>query len=209
MKIKNQPVVNRTKLYLLPSLRQYGNNYRAALGSVYKIAFGIDDEVNSQEGKNIYILVDTRVKTDNFIKVLYWMKDQPFYVADYEFDDIVDGHLHMLVLHIPNDGVYDNFMLSKYSKMYDYKSLKQYIDENSLILGVLTRDENTAREFVDRLNAEWETSFTIETWTGELDYPWREEEQVFDADVVEGTSDNEGGTILLEGSETTEAAGEG
>ena len=194
-----KPVLNRTKLYLLPGLKKYSMDFRKNLSAVFKIAFGIHDIVYPTVGHNIYILVDTRVNTEHFIKMLEWIKDQPFFVAEYEFDNIQDGFLHMFVIKAPSDKAYENFMLSKYSHMYSYKELKTYFDSNSLIIGVLTRDENTVREFVDGLNSEWETKFGYEDWTGEIDYPWREEEEVFDTMAERETIDPPKGHELFEG----------
>lgn len=187
--------VNRTALYLLPSLRKYGENYRENLTSIFKKAFGIRDELDDRDGKNIYILADASVNTKTFIRVLNWTRSQPFYVADYEFDNMLDGSLHMLVLHVPNTKAYDNFMLSNYSQMYTAEEVKHYIDEDSIILGVFTRDKTTVKKYLDEINKEWETEFSAHQWTGELDYPWKHDEEVFEivlprkADRREGSFD--------------------
>lgn len=184
MKLKKNDkiVVNRTSLYLLPALRKYGEGYRENLSIVFKKAFGIKDVVDNRNGENIYILVDTSVNTKVFIRVLNWIKTKPYYIADYEFDDLLDGTLHMLVLHVPSSQAYDNFMLGKYGKMYDGSDLKKFIDSDSIILGVLARHEDTTKRYVDEINKEWGTKFKYSEWTGELDYPWKEEEEVFDVE---------------------------
>ena len=175
--------INRTALYLLPNLRKHGVEYKENLSIVHKKAIGIADDANELEGNNIYILLDAAVNTKTFIRVLNWVKNQPYYIADYEFDDMLDGTLHMLVLHVPDIDTYDNFIKSKYSKMYSAKDLRQFIDKDSIILGVLTRDKETLDRYVTTINKEWETAFTSTEWTEELDYPWKNAEEIFELDV--------------------------
>lgn len=200
--------VNRTALYLLPGLREYGSSYRENLSMIHKLAFGIKDEADEREGNNLYILMDSSVNTKTFIRVLNWVKTQPYYIADYEFDDMLDGVLHMVVLHVPNNRAYDNFMLSKYSKMYDASDLKKFIGDDSIILGVLTRDEETTKRYVDEINEEWGTKFEASEWTGELDYPWKHEEEVFEVVLPRKKRESIEGINTLETSGIEEVIGE-
>ena len=187
MKIaKNHIVENKTRLYLLPGLRHYGEEFRGMINKMFKLGFGIGDELyeehtgtSKEDLQAIFILVDTTVNRNNFIKGLEFFREQQYFIADYEFDDMVDGYQHMLVLRVPDKDTFKNFMLSAYSKMYRDNKVKEFFKKDSTVIGVLARDENVLRDFVDKLNEDFDEDFDYREWPGELEYPWKTEDETF------------------------------
>ncbi len=65
--------VNKTKKYLLPIVKDYGNELISKLSSVHKLAMGINDDIIPEyfNFKNhIFILVDVSIKPINFSKII-------------------------------------------------------------------------------------------------------------------------------------------
>lgn len=169
---------NRTKNYLFRSLYTHGIKYRRNLSLLFKLAIGINDILDNSEGTNIYVLVDAGQNVKLFVKILEWLRKQPYYIKDYIFDDILTGYQHMLVLHVPDRNIYDHFMSSNYSIMYSDSLAHELFTEDES-LGVLTRSDETTKIFVNALNKYWGEKFTYDEWVGEVDYPWIPEEEKF------------------------------
>jgi hypothetical protein len=183
---KNQIFQNKTRKYLLPILKEYGDIFTGKFNSIFKVACGIGDIVIENSGINyerhLFILVDTVVAHKFFNKFLDWVKTQPYYEDDYVYGNIQKSRLHMIVLKIP-EKFYESletFKKGKYSKMYNYESIEKYFNNHPDIKRVLIRDHNYKLEFIGKLNKEFGTDitdFTIEDY--ELDLPIDNKEEKF------------------------------
>lgn len=168
---------NYTFLYIIPGLKIYGSVFAKHYANIFKLAVGIDDVSSNIDKPALYILIDSTVNKDAFINSMEWFRKQSFYIADYPFDDIHNGYQHMLVISIP-ERVYSHFINSEYSKMYSAEEINKF-GFQPIIRKVLSKDKYYADVFIKNLNAAWDTKYTIETWHGELDYPWKDEKERF------------------------------
>jgi len=92
-------------------------------------------------------------------------------VADYPVGDLEDM-LHMLVLRIPvrHRRAYSNFMVSRYSKMYDREfllKLRGSFTENTL--GVLSKSEEKREEVMKKFNIE-DPNWSAREYDARLDF---------------------------------------
>jgi phosphopantetheine adenylyltransferase len=110
-----------------------------------------------------------------------WLKLQDYFGFDYAFDDLHLGHLHMIAIQIPKDykGAYAKFKTSEFSKMYDYEALNQFFKGREEELKVLVKDEMYQIDFVAIINKEFNTTVDHLSWTGELDFTLKQEEEYF------------------------------
>lgn len=196
-KVREQqiPLQNRTKKYLLPCLKEYGEEFISKINNVFKVAVGIGDIISIQHhidltpGKEVpkpkferhlFILIDTGIASDHFIHFLDWVKEQSMYVDDYVFDNIQKSQYHMIVIQFPEKyyDSFDTFKKGKYSKMFNtngYDLFTAYPE----IRKILIKDHTYAIKFVKQLNKEFNTTIKPEEWAGEFDFPPNENEEVF------------------------------
>lgn len=177
--------MNKTKKYLLPCLREYGDEFTDRVRSLFKLAIGIGDTALLDMGisleKDIFILIDTKMSRKKFKSTLEWLRLQDYYSFDYPFDDLHNGHLHMLVVKVPKN-YYDSFgrfKESQFSKMYSYKDLEKFFKGRDEEIRVLSRDKNYMVQFVDKVNQIYLTAVDPTEWIGELDFPIQIEEEIF------------------------------
>ena len=177
--------MNKTKRYFLPCLsKYYGKEYIKRFNSIFKLAVGIGDfaliDIGITFEKNLFILVDTKFSKSNFISVMDWLRLQSYYTFDYPYDEIHKGHLHMLVIKIPEEcyQAYDKFLQGKFSQMYTYEDLQEMFQDKEE-LKVLVRDQDYVVKFVDKINNIYNTNVTPEEWEGEVEFPLIKEEENF------------------------------
>ena len=179
---------NKTKKYLLPLLKYYDSELIAHLNAIFKLGVGIDDIAVSRNKQlfenNIYILINVNVALPQFIKTLDWVKQQPYYKYDYPFDDITEGHQHMIVLEIPKEfsPTYNNFINSKFSKMYSRENIDYYFPKVDDRVKVLLKDEEATEKFVEMINTSYDTHYTAEEWIEEkyeIELPIKNDEEIF------------------------------
>lgn len=183
---RNQVFDNKTKKYLSPILKDYGDIFTGKFNAMFKVAYGIGDMVVENSGinyeKHLFILINTSVATRFFISFIDWIKTQPYYEDDYIYGNIQKTKLHMIVLKIP-EKFYESletFKTGKYSKMYNPESISKYFQKHPNVQKVLIRDHNYKLEFISQLNKEFETNiedFDIEDY--ELDFPMSSQEEIF------------------------------
>lgn len=169
---------NKTRKYLLPCLKAYGDEFITKLNSVFKVAVGIGDIVferatKRRYDKEIFILLDTKTCSSFFKKFLTWIRLQPMYVDDYVYDNIQQSHFHMVVLSIPPKFYesIEKFRLGQYSKMYQEEDFTLF-DQLPESKKVFIKDSNYRITFVNRLNKLYNSSVTPEDWDGnELELP--------------------------------------
>jgi hypothetical protein len=177
---------NKTKKYLLPCLKQYGDVFISKLSNVFKVAVGIGDVITDNHGfkheKHIFILLDSTVATAFFIKFLAWVKDQPMYEDDYVFGNTQKSNYHMIVLKFPETfyEAFDNFKQSKYSQMFSQETIDGFFHKFPTVKKILVKDHNYRLNFTKKLNKKYDLEgiyqIKPEEWEGELDFPIDEEE---------------------------------
>lgn len=179
-------IQNKTRKYLAPILKCYGDIFTGKFNSVFKVACGIGDMAVQNSGINyerhLFILMDASIGTRHFLSFLDWVKEQDYYEDDYVYGNILKSNLHMIVLKVP-EQFYDSletFRQGKYSKMYDYQSIQTYFDNNPDVMKVLIKDSNYKVEFIGEVNKLFGTeidNFDIKDY--ELDFPLNPMEETF------------------------------
>ena len=107
---------NKTLAYISPLARFHGKDFLNLLKVFKLVAAGIKDS-NCPDRFDKYsfgLLINARKSRHlNFY--------HPKIIDQYYFGELVYGHLHMLIIPIPDSykQAYDNFKLSQYSKMFD------------------------------------------------------------------------------------------
>lgn len=182
----NEILQNRTRKYLLPILKEYGEIFKKKFNMIFKVSCGIGDSIVKERGVNcenhIFILINTKISPKSFIDFITWIKQQSYYERDYIYGNLQNSNFHMVVLKIPEkfQKSLENFKKSKYSKMYSTEELNlhfhNYIEEKK----VLSKDTLYKEEFIKKINKEFETNikdFDIEDY--ELDFPIDILEEIF------------------------------
>jgi hypothetical protein len=179
-------VESKTRKYLLPCLKEYGEEFTRRVEAVYKVAVGIGDIIvdkhtNLKCEKHIFILLGSWVAKPHFVDFIDWIRKQPMYVDDYVYDDIQKTDLHMIILKFP-EKYWDSlksFMRGKYSEMFDKETINKLFNNHPEVRKVLVKDKRYRLTFVNRLNRTWETSIDPESYDGELETKPTDEEERF------------------------------
>lgn len=191
--------MNRTRAYLLPVIKAYGEEFTKMVSSLNKLAVGIGDiitnESNIHHEKHLFILVDILPNKLNFSKSLTYFRNHSSYEDDYVFDSAHDGRLHMLVIQIPNEFVrsLDFFKKSKFSEMYTPEEIEKffsYTGNNPTLKKmyeetkkVLIKDNNYRFTFAKKIEEEFYTKFPASLLKPdqELDFPILVQEEFFNS----------------------------
>jgi hypothetical protein len=168
---------NKTKKYLLPILKFYGADFVLYANNACKVACGIGDSIAEKVGleyqKHLFIVFNSKIAPEYFIKFLNWIREQPYYTDDYVYGNILKSPFHMVVLEIPlqfNDS-FDNFKKGKYSKMYEKKDMDQLFLMHPDLKGVFLRNPEMKMEFLKRVNLDFGTELDDFEGDFEVDYP--------------------------------------
>lgn len=192
--VPNKFFENRTSKYLVPALNYYGSTFRQKFSQTFKLGVGIFDEslkgVPLLEGqRNLFLLFNSSLYPNQFISFLNWIKNQSYYVTDYSLEDIVTKihhKYHMVVIEFPlhlSDS-YDKFKEGKYSVMYDQKDIERYFSPE-LKKGarqVFFKTKEAKDEYIKKIKEEYDTVLTYQDLLEnncELDFPYKEEEEIF------------------------------
>ena len=177
--------MNKTKKYLLPCLKEYGSDFEERFKNLFKLAVGIGDFALSDMGftleTHIFILVDTNLSRRTFNSTINWLRLQDYYQTDYPFDDLHNGHKHMIVVKLP-ENFYDSmskFKRGQFSEMYTFEDLQRLFINKDSEIKVLTKNKDYMVEFVDKVNDIYKTTVQPEEWEGELEFPILPEEETF------------------------------
>lgn len=176
---------NKTKKYLLPILKYYGEKFTLYINNAYKVACGIGDTTTENVGldyeKNLFIVFNSQIAPEYFIKFLNWVREQPYYTDDYVYGNILKSPFHMVVLQIPEKFYpsLENFKKGKYSRMY----LKEEIDElfilHPQLQGIFTKDPYLKAKFIEQVNKDYGTNLHDFEEDFEVDYPINLQEEKF------------------------------
>jgi len=151
--------LNKSYRYLYPIMRFYGDEVHKRIRETHKLGVGINDVIYWQQSKlilteEIFILVDTKGEYKNgkhtnpvtaqakFAEDLAWLKEIGILRTEYVFDQI-NGHLHMLVVKIPEDVPHavKAFVLGKYDLIYTQKQATLLFKSDSVEFKVVTDDK--------------------------------------------------------------------
>lgn len=178
--------LNKTRLYLLPIFKEYGEAFGVYLNSVFKLACGVGDIVLSKSGVNynqhIFILLDTTMSREYFLKFLNWIRVQSYYEDDYVFGNISNSFSHMIVLKVPEKfkDLLPKFKKGKYSSMYSQEEISDYFKNFPKIASVLMRSSDIKPTFIKTINKIFGSNiedFDIEDY--ELEFPPNKQEELF------------------------------
>jgi hypothetical protein len=173
---------NRTKKYLLPCLREYGDTFVKKFGTIIKLAVGIHDRLldgsDKSKTNNIYILCDSKSYERNFDQFLSWIKFEPYYITDYKIDSELNSQSrkHMIVLLIPTkyQNAYLKFRQGKYSEMYTKQEIDLFFSDLTKleVKKTLLRHSDIRSLHCERVNKEYNSNNKPEDFTDcELDFP--------------------------------------
>jgi len=183
-------VENRTSIYLVPALIEYGKTFTTKISNLKILKFGIYDEdledLNVILGKkSIYILFDAAIRPTHTSSVIDWFSNQEYYVDCVPYRDY-NYSLQLLIIDFPDslEGAYDKFLLGKYNEMYTKQELEKYfdVDIHSKALGVLKKTRQAGQDHIKRVKTDYNTSLTSSDIIGtgiQYDYPPQKEEEFF------------------------------
>lgn len=179
---------NKTKRFLLPCVRAYGDEFNNKLLNVFKVAVGIGDMVVTNNGvgnyeKHLFILLDSSKASKFFIDFLLWIREQYMYEDDYVYGNIQKSTYHMIIIKFPEKyyNALSNFKEGKYSYMFNtpeediFKELRLADDVKSII----TKNNNYKVVFTEKLNKIFNTTLTPEEIEGELELPPTPKTEIF------------------------------
>lgn len=151
--------MNKSYRYLYPIVRFYGQEVYERIRTTHKLGVGINDVVFWKENhivltNELFILVDTKgeyrydthvnpiTSQMKFADDLAFLKSKGILSTDYVFDDI-SGHLHMLVLKVPEDVPHAvrAFVLGRYELIFTDKQASRLFHKDSVEYKVVTNDK--------------------------------------------------------------------
>jgi len=188
---------NNTRSYLFPCLKKYGNEFvDLIVKELHKVKVCIGDVIYTKttggtEFPCLFFLIDTSVQTGRFLNALERLKKEGYFVADYVYDDIKNGNLHMIILKFPSENIdaFYKFINGEYSKMYSGEDIellfngklrsKEAMEQRQYVINVLKKDPEIKPSFVRFLNLQFGSNITEEQFDGELELPIRTNEEYF------------------------------
>lgn len=190
-KVTDQTIIhqNKARKYLLPCLREYGEDFTNKLNSVYKVAVGLGDMVITRRfykapERHLFILLDSKIAPHHFEKFINWIRQQEMFEDDYVYGNIQKSHYHMVIIKFPKKfwDSFEAFNKGKYSEMFDAETIKNYFvsKDNENAPKVLIKDKNYKVIFTRKLNRLYGTQLNSQEYEGELDLPPQEIEENFD-----------------------------
>lgn len=179
-------LMNKTKRFLTPCLKSYGQEFENRFNATWKIAVGVGDIITVKSGvifeKHLFILCDTESNTQTFIGFRDWLKTQEhIYADDYVFDHVTNGYRHMIVIKIPQEfhHAYETFKEGYYSQMYTFDEVKKFFNQTSDIAKILVKDHKYKVIFTQKLREEFNVNISPEeideTFEFELPPYWNDE----------------------------------
>lgn len=170
---KGKLLHNKVLRYLVPALREYGseflNKFVKLSSSWSGFTIGIDGQLF--DNKLACFCIDTH--TENFNEFLDFIQEQD-YLCEHRYYDITKD-IYLFVIEFPFKEAFKLFLEGKYSKMYTNEQINKYfvIRNNGKvtpIYSVLTKNPNYEREFLRRIQRDFDTD-VIPEGEFEYDYP--------------------------------------
>lgn len=180
--------INKTKRFLYPCLKGYGDLFKLKFEKIYKLAVGIHDcfmnDTFSYIENKIYILVDSKYNPRDFASFLKWIRLEPYYVIDYVFStDFKYSRKHMIVLQVPQEYffAYQSFIESRYSLMYtEEQIISLFSEKNQEDCNILRNNNSAKKEMRNKIQLEFEENcenLSLDFLESEL--PLKGKEEVF------------------------------
>ena len=154
---------NKTRKYLMPCLKGYGEHYANFISSVFKLAVGIHDTIIEDtpiKGNGcIFILTDMHPGSTAYLNFLGYIKEHMSYVADYCFEPDIDGSTkRMFILRIPMqyENAYEMFIKGKYGDMFTEKEIEHLFnsERSKVEISILKRDPLAITNLQDSIKRE-------------------------------------------------------
>jgi len=188
----NGIVENRTFIYLVPALKEYGEIFKAKISCLPIKAFGVFDNdlkdlPHLEKRKCIYVLFDTDVQKSRTNSAINWMKNQEYFVDVVPYKSL-GNPLNILIIDFPDNlsEIFDKFIEGKYSFMYTKEELTKFFSLSNpyhrKALGVLTKTKEAAQNHIETIQRDFETSITereLKVKGYQYDYPPRKKEEFF------------------------------
>lgn len=154
---------NKTRKYLMPCLKGYGEHYANFISSVFKLAVGIydtsikDTPINSD--RCIFMLTDMNPGSTAYLNFLDYIKKHMSYVTDYCFEpSIEDVTKRMFILRIPvqYEKAYEMFIQGKYGNMFTEKEIDDLFNakRSKNEIAILKRDASAITNLQDSIKRE-------------------------------------------------------
>lgn len=185
-KVGDRPIYpNKTRKYILPCLKEYGDVFMNRLNNVCKIAVGIGDVIVDRTEavyeRHVFILLDSKVAPSFFIDFLDWIREQPMYEDDYVYDNVQRSSFHMVVIKLP-EKYYDSFNTFKegrYSEMFRPETISDFFCAYPDVRKVLIKSHEYKVVFVGKINKRFNTHLTPNEYEGEYDFKPTPETEIF------------------------------
>lgn len=180
-------VENKTLDYLFPILKIYGSTFLAKFNLTHKLAYGIHDCVLDgtpfEDQRKICMLIDRKSRPNLYEDFMRWIRLQDYYMTDYSHDHTITGRMQMILIEVPEThaSIYDNFLESRYSKMYQRYNINDYFKEGDPSKQVLMKSPELGPIFVKEVNKRYGTTLTVRDFDkgGEYDFPWEKQNEFF------------------------------
>lgn len=192
-------IKNKTWRYLVPCLKNYGHIFTEKFNlNVFKVAAGVyDDSFRDMEldiSNSIFIVCERRVNIEKFSDFLTWIREQKYYVTDYNYDtDIEDSKYHMFVIRVPdrNRMAHHYFLKGEYSKMYTQQDIDYIFSSprRKTEKDVLTLNPEFREVFIEQIQKEFKTKLESSDFSDdfkEFELPPKRMEEIFNCEEIPG-----------------------
>jgi len=161
--------LNKSYRYLYPMLKLCKGELYDKVKLLPKLGVGIGDVVYIEKNNiiltsELFILVDTKGSYENgrhknatqsqlrFAEFLNWFRNSEYLRDDYIYDSL-EGHMHMLVLKIPEDVPHAirAFVLGKYDMIYTDSQARTIFDTKSVEFKVVTNDKALRKSITNKI----------------------------------------------------------
>lgn len=190
-KVENQQILpNKTRKYLLPCLKEYGEEFVSRLNNVFKVAVGLGDMIVEdtyyiKPERHLFILIDSKIAPVFFFHFLEWVRTQDVYEDDYVYGNILKSTFHMVIIKFPEQfyDAFETFKKGKYSEMFTEEQVQKLFisKDNTDAPKVLLKDRNYNIVFTRRLNRMFNAQLKDGEYDGELDLPPNIKEETFNS----------------------------
>lgn len=180
---------NKTWRYLVPTLRDYGDEFIGRLNKVFKLASGIHDTLldasELSKGRNIYLMIDIKYQPDNYKEFEAFIKHESFYVTDYCPDaDITKSRKRVFVIKVPKrfHNAYDMFLQGRYSEMFEDEDVEKLFGSpaKEREYKIIKKSPDMVVEFADSVNSYFKSNvLSYNFMQGELELPLIKSEEIF------------------------------
>lgn len=186
-------ILNRTRKYLNPVLKEYGAEFVDIIRGIRHVASGIsdsllEDTLSIKYEHHLFSLYDANYDREKFYDVLTHIRQHAAYQLDYPFDHAKYGGLHMIILKIPekHKKAIEMFKQSKYSKMYSKTDAGRLFIKKTTAYKAIVQDKEYRVFFEEEINNlskhPHPSTYIHLPNNAELDYLIKPKEEIFNHD---------------------------